>query len=114
MEFHVADIFEAVVDNIPNREALVLGSTRLTFSELDKRSNQVAAMLKSVGIKKEDHIGIYAFNCIEWIETMIGAFKIGAVPININYRYVEEELNYLVDNADIKGIVYQKHFGKIL
>ena len=73
MEFHVADIFEAVADNIPHREALALGSTRLTYSELDRRSNQIAAMLKSLGIKKEDHIGIYAFNCIEWIERRVGA-----------------------------------------
>ena len=114
MEFHVADIFEAVADNIPDREALTLGSTRLTYSELDRRSNQIAAMLKSLGIKKEDHIGIYAFNCIEWIETMIGAFKIGAIPININYRYVEEELAYLINNADIVGIIYQKQFEKLL
>lgn len=114
MEFHVADIFEAVADNIPHREALALGSTRLTYSELDRRSNQIAAMLKSLGIKKEDHIGIYAFNCIEWIETMIGAFKIGAIPININYRYVEEELAYLINNADIVGIIYQKQFEKLL
>ena len=114
MEFQVADIFEAVADNIPNREALVIGKTKLTYSELDKRSNQAAAMLQSIGIKREDHIGIYAFNCTEWIETMIGAYKIGAIPININYRYVEEELAYLIDNADIVAMVYQEQFGSLL
>ena len=62
MEFNAADIFE-VVDRIPNREAVVLGSTRLTYQELDERTNK-AANAKKLGIKKGSHIGIYAFNCI--------------------------------------------------
>ena len=114
MEFQVADIFEAIVDNIPEREALVLGDQRLSYLDLDQCSNQAAAMLVSIGIKKGDHIGIYAYNCIEWIETMIGAYKIGAIPININYRYVEEELTYLINNSDMVAIVYQNEFEPLL
>ena len=114
MEFHVADLFEAVVDKIPSRGAIVLGNKRLTFSDLDKEANKAAHMLESIGIKKGQHIGIYAYNCIEWIEVMIGAYKIGAVPININYRYVEEELAYLIENADIEAIVYQSEFSALL
>ena len=101
MEFQVADLFEAVVDNIPTREAIVLGRQRLTFADLDKRANKAAHLLEQLGVKSGEHIGIYAYNCIEWIEVMIGAYKIGAVPININYRYVEAELAYLIENADI-------------
>ena len=111
MEFNAADIFEGVVDRIPDREAVVLGSTRLTYQELDARTNKAANALKKLGIKKGSHIGIYAFNCIEWLEVMLGAYKLCAIPININYRYVEEELKYLIDNADMEAVFYHKQFG---
>ena len=111
MEFNAADIFEGVVDRIPDREAVVLGSTRLTYKELDSRSNKAAHALKNLGVKKGSHIGIYAFNCIEWLEIMLGAYKLCAIPININYRYVEEELKYLIDNADMEAIFFHKQFS---
>ena len=111
MEFNAADIFEGVVDRIPNREAVVLGETRLTYIELDSRANKAANALKKLGIKKGSHLGIYAFNCIEWLEIMLGAYKLCAIPININYRYVEEELKYLIDNADMEAIFFHKQFS---
>ena len=114
MEFNAADIFEGVVDRVPDREAIVYGSTRLTYKELDARSNKAAHALKKLGIKKGSHIGIYAFNCVEWLEIMLGAYKLCAIPININYRYVEEELKYLIDNADMEAIFYHKQFSKKL
>ena len=114
MEFNAADIFEGVVDRVPDREAIVHGSTRLTYKELDARSNKAANALKKLGIKKGSHIGIYAFNCVEWLEIMLGAYKLCAIPININYRYVEEELKYLIENADMEAIFYHKQFSKKL
>ena len=114
MEFNAADIFEGVVDRVPDREAIVHGSTRLTYRELDARSNKAANALKKLGIKKGSHIGIYAFNCVEWLEIMLGAYKLCAIPININYRYVEEELKYLIDNADMEAIFYHKQFSNKL
>ena len=114
MEFNAADIFEGVVDRVPDREAIVHGSTRLTYKELDARSNKAAKALKKLGIKKGSHVGIYAFNCVEWLEIMLGAYKLCAIPININYRYVEEELKYLIENADMEAIFYHKQFSKKL
>ena len=114
MEFNAADIFEGVVDRVPDREAIVHGSTRLTYKELDARSNKAANALKKLGIKKGSHIGIYAFNCVEWLEIMLGAYKLCAIPININYRYVEEELKYLIGNADMEAIFYHKQFSNKL
>jgi len=111
VEFNAADIFEGVVDRIPDREAVVLGETRLTYIELDSRANKAANALKKLGIKKGSHLGIYAFNCIEWLEIMLGAYKLCAIPININYRYVEEELKYLIDNADMEAIFFHKQFS---
>ena len=114
MEFNAADIFEGVVDRVPDREAIVHGSTRLTYKELDARSNKAANALKKLGIKNGSHVGIYAFNCVEWLEIMLGAYKLCAIPININYRYVEEELKYLIENADMEAIFYHKQFSKKL
>ena len=114
MEFNAADIFEGVVDRVPDREAIVHGSSRLTYKELDARSNKAANALKKLGIKKGSHVGIYAFNCVEWLEIMLGAYKLCAIPININYRYVEEELKYLIENADMEAIFYHKQFSKKL
>ena len=52
MEFQVADLFEAVVDNIPSRESIVLGKQRLAFADLDKRANKAAHMLKKIGVRR--------------------------------------------------------------
>jgi 3-oxocholest-4-en-26-oate---CoA ligase len=111
VEFNAADIFEGVVQRIPDREAVVLGETRLTYKELDARANKAAHALKKLNISQGSHIGIYAFNCIEWLEIMLGAYKLCAIPININYRYVEEELKYLMNNADIEAIFFHQQFS---
>ena len=104
MEFNLADLFEAVADAVPDRLALVAGDRRLTYRELDERANRVAHYLRDVGVLPGQHVGIYAFNRAEWVEAMLGCFKARAVPINVNYRYVVEELRYLFDNADLVAL----------
>ncbi len=111
MEFNVADLVERVAKNVPDKEAVIFGSQRATYKHFDERSRQFARYLLSQGLGKGDHVGIYAYNSIEWIEVMLGCYKIGAVPININYRYVEDELLYLLKDADIKAVVYDNEFS---
>jgi len=111
MEFHIADLFEGVADAVPDREAIVCADKRLTFAELDERATRLAHALSKAGIKQGDHVGLYLYNGIEYLEGMLAAFKIRAVPININFRYVEEELYYLFDNADLVGIIHHRAFG---
>jgi acyl-CoA synthetase (AMP-forming)/AMP-acid ligase II len=111
MAYNMADLFEHTVDVIPDRTALICGETTRTFAELEANTNRLAHHLLAGGLEPDDHIGIYAANSIEWIEAMVAIFKIRAVPININYRYVEDELRYLFDNADLKGLVYREEFG---
>ncbi|MFI6985727.1 acyl-CoA synthetase [Embleya sp. NPDC050154] len=108
--FNLADLFEVVVDACPDRLALVAGEVRLTYRELDERANRVAHAFASAGLAVGDHIGIYSRNRAEWLEAMIGAFKARMVPININYRYVEEELRYIVDNADLAALVVERGY----
>ncbi len=111
MPYNLADLFEHTADLIPDRIALLCGDDSRTFGELETRSNRLAHHLAATGIEPGDHVGIYAANSLEWIEALLAIFKIRAVPININYRYVEAELAYLFDNADLKGLVYREEFG---
>jgi acyl-CoA synthetase (AMP-forming)/AMP-acid ligase II len=111
MQFNIADMFEGVVDAVPDREALYAEGRRLTFRELDERANRLAHHFQSIGIGKGDHIGCHMMNGTEYLETMIALFKIRAVPVNVNFRYVEDELLYLYKDADLKGVVYDTEFA---
>jgi acyl-CoA synthetase (AMP-forming)/AMP-acid ligase II len=106
MAYNIADLFEHVVDVVPDRTALVVGDRRLTFGEIEDRSNRLAHWFAARGIGQGDHIGIHAQNCPEWVVAMMAAFKLRAVPININFRYVADELAYLFDNADLVALVH--------
>ena len=111
MAFNIADLFEHTADRVPDRPALIVGDDHLTYSELEGRANQVAHRLASLGVGPGDHVGIYAYNCVPWVEAMLASFKLRAVPININFRYVEDELAYLLDNADCVAVVYDPQFA---
>ncbi len=111
MEFNLADLFECVADAVPGREALVHGSRRLTFAQLDERANRLAHHLLASGIRAGDHVGLYLYNGTEYIEAALAAFKIRAVPVNINFRYVEDELRYLFNDSDLIGLVYHQEFA---
>jgi len=111
MEFNIADLFESLADAIGERTAVVCGDKRLTYAQLDERATRFANALKSRGVKAGDHVGLYLFNSAEFLEAMLGAFKIRAVPVNINYRYVEDELHFLFDNADLVALVHHGEFA---
>lgn len=108
--FNIADLFEMVVDAIPEREALVCGDYRATYKQFDDRSSQLAHYLASRGIKAGDHVGLFMYNCGEYLEGMMACFKIRAVPINVNYRYVGEELSYIFTNADMVACIHGREF----
>ncbi|GAC1610229.1 MAG: acyl-CoA synthetase [Mycobacteriales bacterium] len=110
MEFNLADMLERVVDAVPDREALYAEGRRLTFRELDARANRLAHHLLAVGLQPGDHVGCHMMNGTEYLETMIALFKIRAVPINVNFRYVEEELLYLYNDAQLKAVVFDTEF----
>src|SRR5262249_48963687 len=81
------------------------------YAEMEARANRLAHHLQAHGIHPGDHVGIYGYTWVEWVETLWAVFKIRAPWININYRYVEEELAYLFENADLKALVYQREFA---
>lgn len=108
--FNLADLFEMVADHVPERDALVCGKDRATYGELEQRANRLAHFMSSQGIGAGDHVGLYMYNCNEYIEGMLACFKIRAVPINVNYRYVEDELSYIFDNADLVACIHHREF----
>ena len=108
--FNLADMFEMVADKVPDRDALVCGDQRASFAQLDQRANQLAHYLDSRGVGPGDHVGLYMYNCNEYLEGMMACFKLRAVPVNVNYRYVQDELLYIFDNADMVACVHHREF----
>ncbi len=111
MTFNLADLFEAAVDAFPDREYLVAAGERRTYAQMEERANRLAHFLSDQGVGPGDHVGIYSLNSVEWVETAWAVFKLRAVWININYRYVKDELRYLFTNADLVALVHQAEFA---
>jgi 3-oxocholest-4-en-26-oate---CoA ligase len=110
MAFNLADLFEHVVDAVPDRTALYAEGRTLTYRELDRRANRLAHYFAAEGVSAGDHVGCHLMNGTEYVETMLALLKIRAVPINVNFRYVRAELRYLYDNADLVGLVHDTEF----
>jgi acyl-CoA synthetase (AMP-forming)/AMP-acid ligase II len=111
VEYHLADLFEHAVDNFADRDFLVCDGKRRTYAQMEERANRLAHHLQDAGVKPGDHVGIYALNSVEWVEILWAVFKIRAVWVNINFRYVEEELRYLFTNADLVALVHQRQYS---
>ena len=108
--FNLADIFEAVVQAVPERIAFGCGDQRLTFAQLDARANQLGNALRARGIGRGDNVGIQLYNSAAYLETFFACCKIGAVPVNVNYRYVADELLGLFNSLDLRALVVGEEF----
>ena len=97
---NLADVLEAMADAVPDRTAIATLDRDWTFAEIDDRSTRLANRLIGLGIRPGDHVAVHATNRIEWVDALYGCFKARAVPININFKYLHDELAYLYDNAD--------------
>ena len=111
METHYATIWESIADEIPDEVALVHGSTRRTWAEYDERAARLAAAYSAAGLGHDSKVGLYLYNGNEYLEAQFGAFKMRGVPINVNYRYLDDELWYLLDNADAEALVFHASLG---
>ncbi|MFJ1592807.1 acyl-CoA synthetase [Kitasatospora albolonga] len=119
MEYNLADLFESVVDVVPDREALLYvdhpgtGAERhLTYAGLDAAANRIAHHLIDAGLRPGEHLGLHLYNGVEYLQTVLGALKARLVPVNVNYRYVEEELVYLYRDADLAALVFDGEFDE--
>ena len=111
MQWNLADLFEATADAVADRTAIVCGDRRFTFRELDERATRLANHLAAHGVGRGDHVGLYLYNGPEYVEGTFAAYKLGAVPINVNYRYTPAELRYLLDDADAAFKIHQLVYG---
>ncbi|MET7581741.1 acyl-CoA synthetase [Streptomyces microflavus] len=119
MEYNLADLFESVVDVVPDREALLYvdhpgtgAERRLTYAQLDAAANRIAHHFADAGLRPGEHLGLHLYNGIEYLQTVLGALKARLVPVNVNYRYVEEELVYLYRDADLAALVFDGEFDE--
>jgi acyl-CoA synthetase (AMP-forming)/AMP-acid ligase II len=112
VEAHYATIWEGIADAIPAADALVQGDVRRSWAQFDDRAARLAAVLTDGGLGPGSKVGLFLYNSPEFMETYFAALKIRAVPFNVNYRYVEEELLYLLDNADADALVFHSSFGE--
>ena len=119
MTFNLATVGEAVAEAVPEREAIVFRDRRITYRQLTERTRRLANFLIDHGLgahterdaladweSGQDHLGIYLYNGNEYLEAMLGAFKARVAPFNVNYRYVDEELVYLLNDARTRALVF--------
>ena len=127
MEFNLAQVFAAVAAANPDRDCIVFGDRRFTFAQTDERARRFARALHGWGLgahrerselaqheSGQSHLGLCLANCNEYLEGMLGAYKARVAPFNINYRYVADELVYLLDNAGADAIMYHARFAPTL
>ena len=106
MEMHWATTWESIADAIPDAPAATNGDVTRTWREYEERSARVAAAFDAAGLGVDSKIGLYLYNGNEYLEAQFGAFKMRGVPVNVNYRYLDDELWYLLDNSDAEALVY--------
>jgi fatty-acyl-CoA synthase len=112
MEFQLADLLERLCDTDPSAPILVAGDRAIDRATLDARANRLAHHLAKAGVGPGDHVGILSHNRVEWVETLVACFKLRAAAINLNYRYVTDELRYVWRDAGLRGLVYERGFAE--
>ena len=112
--YNLSDLFQIVVETKPDDEALVCGERRLTFRQIEERATKLALWLRGKGVGAGDTVGIHAFNCTEYVEICFAAFKLKAIPVNVNFRYTAEEARYIYDNAQLKALIYSAELEDVV
>ena len=111
MEMHFATVWESIADVIGDETAVVHGTTRRTWTEFDDRAARLAAAFVGAGLQPDSKVGLYMYNGNEYLEAQYGTFKMRGVAVNVNYRYLDEELWYLLDNSDAEALVFHSSLG---
>jgi acyl-CoA synthetase (AMP-forming)/AMP-acid ligase II len=112
--YNLSELFEQVAAKVPSSEALVTSARRLTYAELEGRATRLANALRELGISREDKVGLHLQNGSEYLEGMLAAFKLSAVPVNINYRYVERELEHLYNLTELAVVIVHRQYAPLV
>ncbi len=113
-DLNFADVWEQIADAFPDAPALVHGDLRRTWREFDARADCVAQRLLDLGVERQDKVAQYLYNCPEYLESVFATAKASLVPVNTNYRYADDELAYLWDNADAVAVVFHGSFTETI
>jgi acyl-CoA synthetase (AMP-forming)/AMP-acid ligase II len=108
--WNFADVWEHHADRFPEAPALVHGDRRLTWSEMDRRADGIAATLLAADVRQQDKVAHYLTNCPDYLESMFAMYKAALVPVNTNYRYTDDELTYIWTNSDAVAVVFHAAF----
>jgi fatty-acyl-CoA synthase len=111
-QWNYADVWEAIAEVQPDQPAIIQGDRTVTWGQFEERSAGVSGWLTSLGAVHQDKVAIYLYNAPEYMETVFASLRIGLVPVNTNYRYGDEELLYLWDNADAIAVVFHGTFAE--
>jgi 3-oxocholest-4-en-26-oate---CoA ligase len=114
MALNMADIFEHAVDAFPDRIAVIMGDRTVTYRELEEQANRLAHHLAALGIGPGDHVGFYARNSVEVVETLLATLKLRAAAININYRYIHNELARMLQDSDLAALVHDHELAPVV
>ena len=105
-KLHFAKIWESNAKLVGDSPALINDSQVVSWSEYESQASKIANFLQEKGLKQDSKVGIYLHNCNEFLIAQFGVFKMGGCPINVNYRYKEDELVYLLDNSDTEAVFF--------
>jgi len=111
MSWHMATMWEAVAQCVPDHPAIIFEERSYSWREYDDRAARVAQVLLDHGLKAGSKLSIYSHNSAQYLESQYGAFKAQICPVNINYRYLEKELIHVINNSDSEAVIYQARFA---
>ena len=114
MALNIADLFEHAADYFPERLAVACGDHQVSFGELEQRANRLAHHLGKQGVARGAHVGVYARNSVAVVEALLAVYKLRAVAVNVNYRYVENELRYLFTDADVVALIHDRRYADLV
>ncbi|WLP89241.1 acyl-CoA synthetase [Gordonia sp. NB41Y] len=111
MAFHIADLIEHAVDLVPDRIALETEGQSVTYADVERQANALTHELLELGVEPGDRVGLYSRNTIECVIAMIAIFKARAAMVNVNYRYVEAELEHIVTDSQMAVLIHERQYG---
>ena len=110
--WNFAELWERIADRFPDADAQVQGSRRISWRDFDRRADGLARHLLDGGAQHQDKVALYLYNAPEYMEGAYASYKAGLVPVNTNYRYLDDELLYLWDNADAVAVIFHGSFSE--
>jgi fatty-acyl-CoA synthase len=111
-DWNYATCWEQIADAQPDFPALVQGDRTRSWGEWADRSARLSAAFEALGAGTGSKIASYLYNSIEYLEGVFATWKHRGAPVNVNYRYLEDELAYLLENSDTEILLFHGSLGE--